>query len=107
MRFGFSKITQAIRLLRRKIWDKLLRSSEASIAHAKTTKSWSRWSWYCYNQIGHCPGNKYISRKRSNAPNYLQALFESVFSHFKDLSKEQTHNPTWLKANKPLWENCY
>jgi amidophosphoribosyltransferase len=48
------------------------------------------------------PGNKYISRKRSNAPNYLQALFESVFSHFKDLSKEQTHNPTWLKANKPF-----
>ncbi|HRI00743.1 MAG TPA: amidophosphoribosyltransferase [Saprospiraceae bacterium] len=48
------------------------------------------------------PGNKYISRRRSNAPNYLQALFEGVFSHFKDLTDEQTHDPGWLKANKPF-----
>jgi len=48
------------------------------------------------------PGNKYISRKRSNAPNYLQALFESVFSHFKDLTPEQTHDAHWLKTYKPF-----
>lgn len=48
------------------------------------------------------PGNKYISRKRSNAPNYLQALFESVFSHFNELTSDQSHDPHWLKAHKPF-----
>ncbi|MDQ3143010.1 MAG: amidophosphoribosyltransferase [Bacteroidota bacterium] len=48
------------------------------------------------------PGNKYISRKRSNAPNYLQALFEGVFSHFKELSQKQLDDPEWLKEHKPF-----
>jgi amidophosphoribosyltransferase len=48
------------------------------------------------------PGEKYISRRRSNAPNYLQALFEGVYSHFKDITLEQANDPAWLKANKPF-----
>lgn len=48
------------------------------------------------------PGEKYISRRRSNAPNYLQALFDGVYSHFKDLNSDQLNDPTWLKNNKPF-----
>lgn len=48
------------------------------------------------------PGEKYISRRRSNAPNYLQALFDGVYSHFKDLDSDQLNDPTWLKNNKPF-----
>jgi len=47
------------------------------------------------------PGDKYISRKRSIAPNYLDDLFEQIFRHFKDLPAEKLEDPTWLKANKP------
>ncbi|MBK9735303.1 MAG: amidophosphoribosyltransferase [Saprospiraceae bacterium] len=47
------------------------------------------------------PGTRYISRKRSNSPQYLKDLFEGVFSHFNDLSKEQLNDPVWLKENKP------
>lgn len=48
------------------------------------------------------PGEKYISRKRSNSSNYLQDLFDGVYAHFKDLSASQLNNPRWLKANKPF-----
>lgn len=48
------------------------------------------------------PGKKYISRRRSNASNYLQALFEGVMHHFNDLSDEQLNDAEWLKANKPF-----
>jgi len=47
------------------------------------------------------PGTRFISRRRSNSPQYLKDLFEGVFSHFTDISKEQLNNPTWLKDNKP------
>lgn len=47
------------------------------------------------------PGTRYISRKRSNASNYLDDLFQQVFTHFKDLSPEQLHDPKWMKDNKP------
>ena len=47
------------------------------------------------------PGNRYISRKRSNSPQYLKDLFQGVFRHFNDLSQEQMNDPAWLKANKP------
>ncbi len=46
------------------------------------------------------PGTRYISRRRSNSPQYLKDLFEGVFSHFKDLTKEQINDPVWLKDNK-------
>jgi amidophosphoribosyltransferase len=47
------------------------------------------------------PGNRYISRKRSNSPQYLKDLFDGVFSHFNDLTPEQMNDPAWLKQNKP------
>jgi len=47
------------------------------------------------------PGNKYISRKRSNASNYLDDLFEKVFQRFTKLSPEQLADAEWLKANLP------
>ncbi|MGB4957887.1 MAG: amidophosphoribosyltransferase, partial [Saprospiraceae bacterium] len=47
------------------------------------------------------PGTRYISRRRSNSPQYLKDLFDGVFSHFMDITKEQLNDPTWLKDNKP------
>lgn len=47
------------------------------------------------------PGSRYISRKRSNNPQYIKHLFEGVFSHFNDLTVEQRNDPAWLKVNKP------
>ncbi len=47
------------------------------------------------------PGNRFISRKRSNSPQYLKDCFEGIFSHFKDVSREQMNDPEWLKNNKP------
>jgi amidophosphoribosyltransferase len=47
------------------------------------------------------PGTRYISRRRSNSPNYIRDLFDGVYSHFDDVTKEQFDNPAWLKENKP------
>ncbi|NUO00814.1 MAG: amidophosphoribosyltransferase [Saprospiraceae bacterium] len=47
------------------------------------------------------PGTKYISRKRSNASNYLADLFDQVYWHFNELPPEQLNDPHWLKNNKP------
>jgi amidophosphoribosyltransferase len=48
------------------------------------------------------PGTRYISRKRSNNPQYLRHLFEQVNEYFKDLSAEQINDPIWLKDHKPF-----
>jgi amidophosphoribosyltransferase len=47
------------------------------------------------------PGKKYISRKRSNAPNYLDDLFKGVFRRFEELPLEKLNDPAWLKENLP------
>ena len=47
------------------------------------------------------PGSRYISRKRSNNPQYIKHLFEGVFNHFNDLTEDQRNDPAWLKVNKP------
>ncbi len=47
------------------------------------------------------PGNRYISRKRSNNPQYIKDLFEQVFSHFNRLTPEQLQDPHWLQKNIP------
>ena len=47
------------------------------------------------------PGSRYISRKRSNAPNYLTDLFEMVWARLNAVSREQQNDPAWLKANMP------
>ena len=47
------------------------------------------------------PGSRFISRKRSNSPQYLKDVFQGIFRHFQDLSKDQMSNADWLKENKP------
>ena len=47
------------------------------------------------------PGKRYISRRRSNNPQYLKDLFQGAFAHFEDLPSNKLNDPTWLKANKP------
>lgn len=47
------------------------------------------------------PGTRYISRKRSNDPQYLRDLFQKVYSHFEDLPPELANDTHWLKENKP------
>ncbi len=52
-------------------------------------------------KIGVSPGTKYISRRRSNASNYLDDLFEGVFRRFKELPPEKLKDAQWLKDNLP------
>ena len=47
------------------------------------------------------PGTRYISRKRSNGPQYLKEVFQGIFHHFEDLTPEQLRDSQWLKNNKP------
>ncbi len=47
------------------------------------------------------PGTRYISRKRSNAPNYLADLFDMVWWRLNQYTEEQRNNPQWMKANAP------
>ncbi len=47
------------------------------------------------------PGTRYISRKRTNSPQYLKDLFDQVYTHFQDVSADQLQDADWLKANKP------
>ncbi|MFZ1704094.1 MAG: amidophosphoribosyltransferase [Saprospiraceae bacterium] len=47
------------------------------------------------------PGTRFISRKRSNSPQYLKDLFDGVYKHFQGVPEENLQNPAWLKENKP------
>jgi amidophosphoribosyltransferase len=47
------------------------------------------------------PGTRYISRKRSNGPQYLKEVFQGIFQHFEGLTEEQLKDGEWLKANQP------
>ena len=47
------------------------------------------------------PGKRYISRRRSNSPQYLKDLFQGAFAHFDGLSTDELNDPEWLKENKP------
>ncbi len=47
------------------------------------------------------PGTRYISRKRSNAPNYLTDLFDMVWARLNSYTLEERSDPTWLKDNAP------
>jgi amidophosphoribosyltransferase len=47
------------------------------------------------------PGTKYISRKRTNSPQYLRDLFVEIFRNFEDLSQDRLNDPEWLKYNMP------
>ncbi|MEO5906637.1 MAG: amidophosphoribosyltransferase [Saprospiraceae bacterium] len=47
------------------------------------------------------PGTRYISRKRSNGPQYLKEVFQGIFHHFEGLTPEQLSDSQWLKDTKP------
>ena len=50
-------------------------------------------------------GKRYISRKRSVAPNPLQDLFQHINTRFVELQKhdpEKLQNSTWMKKNLPF-----
>ncbi|MFK7773796.1 MAG: amidophosphoribosyltransferase [Saprospiraceae bacterium] len=47
------------------------------------------------------PGKRYISRRRSNSPQYLKEVFEGIFQRFRDLPPEKLQNSAWLKENMP------
>ena len=52
-------------------------------------------------KIGMPPGQRYISRKRSNSPQYLKDLFTEVFKYFNGLSQEQLRDIDFLKKHVP------
>jgi len=47
------------------------------------------------------PGSKYISRKRSVAPNYMDDLFNKIYARFADLPHGKLNDAAWLKENAP------
>lgn len=47
------------------------------------------------------PGTRYISHKRSNAPDYLTDLFDQVWGRINALPPERMRDAQWLKANAP------
>ena len=47
------------------------------------------------------PGNRYVSRRRSNEPKPIKDIFDRVYTYFNDLSPEYLNDPKWLKANLP------
>lgn len=48
------------------------------------------------------PGRRYISRKRSNSPQYLKDLFQHVFDYYNDLSPKKMADTVWLKKHTPF-----
>lgn len=47
------------------------------------------------------PGQRYISRQRSNSSNYLSDLFEKVWTRIHHLPSEHLHDMEWLKEHAP------
>ena len=47
------------------------------------------------------PGERYISRKRSNAPNYLDDLFNTVWARINSLPASHLSDSAWLKTHAP------
>jgi amidophosphoribosyltransferase len=47
------------------------------------------------------PGSRYISRKRSNADNYLVDLFDQVWGRLRQLPVDKLEDSQWLKDNAP------
>ncbi|CAH0999166.1 Amidophosphoribosyltransferase [Neolewinella maritima] len=52
-------------------------------------------------KLDHPPGKKFISRKRSNASNYLDDLWAGVYRRFDELTPAQMADAEWLKQNLP------
>ena len=47
------------------------------------------------------PGNRYISRRRSNSATYLEDVFSGVYSRFNELDEDKLSDGEWLKQNMP------
>jgi amidophosphoribosyltransferase len=47
------------------------------------------------------PGKRYISRKRSNASNYLDDLFSQVWGRVAQIPQDKFEDAGWLKAHAP------
>ncbi len=47
------------------------------------------------------PGQRYISRKRSCAPNYLTDLFDMVWGRLNQVTPDQRQDPAYLKEHVP------
>lgn len=47
------------------------------------------------------PGKRYISRRRSNSPQYLKEVFNGIYKYFQDLPPKKLSDPVWLKENLP------
>ena len=47
------------------------------------------------------PGNRYISRRRSNSATYLEDVFSGVYNRFNELDEEKLKDGEWLKQNMP------
>lgn len=52
-------------------------------------------------KLNPAPGSRYISRKRSSAPNYLTDLFDMVWARLNAVTPTQMKDAAWLKANMP------
>jgi len=52
-------------------------------------------------KLDHPPGKKFISRKRSNANNYLDDLWKGVYKRFNELDAKTMADGKWLKENMP------
>lgn len=51
------------------------------------------------------PGNRYISRQRSNSSKAIQDIFDHVFSRFREVTANdpgKLNDPQWLKDNAPF-----
>ncbi len=46
-------------------------------------------------------GERYISRKRMQGPNYLPDLFKEVYRRFNEIPKEKLNDAIWLKKHMP------
>ncbi len=47
------------------------------------------------------PGNRYISRHRSNKSDSIKEIFEHIHNYFNKISDKKLNNPTWLKKHLP------
>ena len=47
------------------------------------------------------PGTRFISRRRSMSPTYLEDVFSGVYSYFNELDEDKLSDGAWLKDNVP------
>src|SRR5688572_8896048 len=56
-------------------------------------------------KLGVGPGERYISRYRSNSNKAIQDIFEHIFGRFREITQNdpgKLNDPEWLKENAPF-----